>query len=406
MKSSNNHNLDEKPRKLRKWQTGLICLACSIAFGLALGAMLFHVTEQKNGSGQPTFMLSDNGYSGNSFQKLLSLVQDNAAIAETSERVQRSVITIVVDVTVDGVVGQGIGSGVIYQQNGDDLYIITNAHVVADAQKIYMYTGSGETFDLQLIGSDEESDIAVVALDAAQLSEDQKARLVVADMGDSDSIRSGDIAIAVGSPHSLEYNNSVTVGVISYPKRDITLSTVANTFIQTDAAINPGNSGGGLFNESGQVIGINSNKIALEDVEGIGFAIPINRAMEVADSLMSTGFIQHLSLGGIQDSTFLSESLAELYHVPSGLVIYSIRSGGSAEAAGLRSGDIITELDGTALTSLEQLNELLLSYKEGDTVTVTVIRSRNVEEPLTVQIQMEAIEADEAPDGGFWGPEE
>lgn len=399
----NRNTEDKSPKRPRKWLTWLICLVCTIVFGLSLGATLFFVTEKENGHGEPTFMLADNGYSGNSFQKLLSLVQDNAVIAETSERVQSSVITIVVDVVQDGIAGQGIGSGVIYRQDGDHLYIITNAHVVEDAQSINMYMQSDTLYELTLIGSDTESDIAVVALDTTQLAPEQLSSLTIADMGDSDTIRSGDIAIAVGSPYDLAYSNSVTVGVISYPKRELTISTTPSTYIQTDAAINPGNSGGALFNEHGQVIGINSSKIALEDVEGIGFAIPINRALEVANSLYSKGSIQSLLLGGIEDSTFLSESLAALYHVPSGLVVYSVRPGSSGESAGLRSGDIITTLDGVQLTTLEQYNELLLSYSEGDIVTVTVVRGRNANEPLTMQLQMEIVDTPEAPQGGFWG---
>ena len=404
MNSKDNQDLEKKAsRRPRKWLTALICLVCTIAFGLGLGSAIYFATEKESGHGDPTFLLSDNGYSGNSFQKLLSLVQDNAVIAETSAKAQGSVITIVVDAVIDGMVGQGIGSGVIYHQEGDYLYIITNAHVVEDAQAIYMYTPEGETYDLELIGSDAESDIAVVALDTNLLSYEQRSKLVVAKIGDSDSLRSGDIVIAVGSPYDLAYSNSVTVGVISYPKREITLSSIPGTYIQTDAAINPGNSGGGLFNEQGEVIGINSSKIALDDVEGIGFAIPISRALEVANSLFSKGFIQHLSLGGIQDCTFLSDSLAALYHVPSGLVVYSVRPGSSAEKAGLRSGDIITELDTVALTSLEQYNELLLSYMEGDIVTITVVRGRNANEPLTLQLTMEAVAQKEEDNGGFWG---
>jgi len=410
MNPEENHNVEEKtpeqektPKRPRKWLTWVICLVCTIVFGLSLGATLFFVTEKENGHGEPTFILADNGYSGNSFQKLLSLVQDNAKIAETSAKVQGSVITIVVDVVQNGIYGQGIGSGLIYQQDGDYLYIITNAHVVEDAQTISMYTKGDELFELTLIGSDTESDIAVVALDTTQLSAEQLSSLTVAEMGDSDAIRSGDIAIAVGSPYDLAYYNSVTVGVISYPKRELTISTTPSTYIQTDAAINPGNSGGALFNEQGQVVGINSSKIALQDVEGIGFAIPINRALEVANSLYSKGYVQKLLLGGIEESTFLSDSLAALYHVPSGLVVYSVRPGSSGANAGLRSGDIITALDGVELTTLEQYNELLLSYSEGDIVTVTVVRGRNADEPLTMQLQMEdATEPDEQ-QGGFWG---
>ena len=395
----------QKPKRPRKWLTGLLCVLCTIAFGFGLGAAIYFSTEAESGHGKPTFMLADNGYSGNSFQKLLSLVQDNAQIADTSAKAQGSVITIVVDAVVDGVAGQGIGSGVIYYQEDDYFYIITNAHVVDGAQAIYMHTSDETLYDLELIGSDVESDIAVVALDTTQLPTAQRSQLTVAQIGDSEEIRSGDIAIAVGSPYDLAYSNSVTVGVISYPKREMTLSTVPSTYIQTDAAINPGNSGGGLFNELGEVIGINSSKIALQDVEGIGFAIPINRALEVADSLFNKGFIQHLTLGGIEQSTFLSESLAELYHVPSGLVVYSMRPGSSAENAGLRSGDIITQIDGVTLTSLEQYNDLLLSYMEGDIVTITVIRGRNAEEPITLQVKMEAAQQEEPQSGGFWGSE-
>lgn len=404
MNPEENHNVEEKsPKPPRKWLTWLICLICTIVFGFSLGAALFFVTEKENGHGEPTFMLADNGYSGNSFQKLLSVIQDNAVIAETSAKVQSSVITIVVDVVENGIYGQGIGSGVIYQQEGDYLYIITNTHVVENAQSINMYTQNDEFYELTLIGSDAESDIAVVALDTTQLSAEQLSSLTVAEIGDSNAIRSGDIAIAVGSPYDLAYFNSVTVGVISYPKRELNISTTPSTYIQTDAAINPGNSGGALFNEQGQVIGINSSKIALEDVEGIGFAIPINRALEVANSLYSTGSIQSLLLGGIEDCTFLSDSLAALYHVPSGLVVYSVRPGSSGADAGLRSGDIITALDGVELTTLEQYNELLLSYSEGDVVTVTVVRGRNADEPLTMQLQMEAADVSESEQGGFWG---
>ena len=407
MNIEDNRDLEKNSpsRRPRKWLIGILCLVCTVVFGLSLGAALFFMTEQQTGNGEPTFLLTDNGYSGNSFQKLLSLVQDNAAIAETSAAVQGSVITIVVDVQVDGMYGQAIGSGVIYHQDGDYLYIITNAHVVEDATQIYMYTPDDSLYDMTLIGSDSESDIAVVALDTTQLPDEKRASLTVAEMGDSDAIRSGDIAIAVGSPYDLAYSNSVTVGVISYPKRELTISTTPSTYIQTDAAINPGNSGGALFNEQGQVIGINSSKIALDEVEGIGFAIPINRALEVADSLFDQGFIQHLTLGGIEDFTFLSDSLAALYHVPSGLVVYSVRSGSSGAEAGLRSGDIITAIDGVTLTSLEEYNELLLSYTVGDTVTVTVVRGRNANDPLTIQLQMESAQETEPSGGGFWGNE-
>ncbi len=349
------------------------------------------------------FSLADQGYSGNSFQKLLSLVQDNNAISETCERVQRSVVTLVVEGFYEGSYGQGLGSGVIFKEENDHLFVITNAHVVANAESIYLYTFTGDMVELQLVGADTESDLAVVSIDRSKLSEEVSSQLTIAELGDSDQLRSGQLAIAIGSPHQITYQNSVTVGVISYPKREIKLSETPSTYIQTDAAINPGNSGGPLFNEQGQVIGINSNKIALEDVEGIGFAIPINHAQEVVNALLKEGFVQYLTLGGIDESSFLSESLAGLYHVPAGLVVHHIRSGSSAEKQGLRSGDIITEINGQSLTSMEDVNEILLSCEVGDTVLVTVIQGRNASAPLSIRLVLEPLDDDTDPSGGFWG---
>ena len=396
---------DKQPIGHRKWLIILMILVFTVIFGFLMGSSLYWVTSRvlhDTGIGTSSFQLSDNGYSGNSSQKLVSIIQNDAQIAETCAKVQGSVITILVDVVADGVSGQGIGSGVIFREEKDQLYIITNAHVVEDAKTIYFYDTSGEMVEMTLIGADEESDIAVVRLCLSDLSAELRSLLHPAELGDSDQLRSGEITIAIGSPTSLRYCNSVTVGVVSYPKREITLSTVLSTYIQTDTAINPGNSGGALFNEQGQVIGINSNKLATESIEGIGFAIPINHAYDVAQSLMEKGVIQYLSLGGIEQSTFLTDSMAALYHVPSGLVVYRVRSGSSAEAQGLRSGDIVTQIDGISLTSLEQFNEILLSHEAGDVVTVTVIHSRNTANPITVQLTLEPLES-ENETGSFWG---
>lgn len=393
---------EKKAPPKRRGRIFLFALCSAVLLGLLSGGGIFALTRYcaKTAS---SFSLADQGYSGNSFQKLLSLVQDNNAIAETCERVQRSVVTLVVEVSYEGSYGQGLGSGVIFKEENNHLYILTNAHVVAEAQRIYLYTFAGDLAEMQLVGADTESDLAVVSIDKTKLSEEVGSQLTIAELGDSDQLRSGQLAIAIGSPHELAYQNSVTVGVISYPKREIKLSETPGTYIQTDAAINPGNSGGPLFNEQGKVIGINSNKIALEDVEGIGFAIPINHAQEVVNALLKEGFVQYLTLGGIDDSSFLSESLAGLYHVPSGLVIHHIRSGSSAEKQGLRSGDIITEIDGQVLSSMEDVNEILLSCEVGDTVLVTVIQGRDASNPLSLELVLEPLDEDADPAGGFWG---
>ncbi len=393
---------EKKAPPKRRGRIFLFALCSAVLLGLLFGGGIFALTRHYAKTAS-SFSLADQGYSGNSFQKLLSLVQDNNAISETCERVQRSVVTLVVDVSYEGSYGQGLGSGVIFKEENNHLYILTNAHVVAEAQRIYLYTFAGDLAEMQLVGVDTESDLAVVSIDKTKLSEEVGSQLTIAELGDSDQLRSGQLAIAIGSPHELAYQNSVTVGVISYPKREIKLSETPGTYIQTDAAINPGNSGGPLFNEQGEVIGINSNKIALEDVEGIGFAIPINHAQEVVNALLKEGFVQYLTLGGIDDSSFLSESLAGLYHVPSGLVIHHIRSGSSAEKQGLRSGDIITEIDGQVLSSMEDVNEILLSCEVGDTVLVTVIQGRDASNPLSLELVLEPLDEDADPAGGFWG---
>lgn len=399
------HSSHKKPFKQRKGLIFLISLLSTLLSGFLIGVLVFKVTEfsQQSSPAKGSFQLADQGYSGNSFQKQVPPIQTDARVAETCDRIQSSVVTIVIDVVSDGMAGQGLGSGVIFKEEDNHYYIITNAHVVADAQTIYLFTSEGDMVEMQLIGSDEESDLAVVSLDKSKLTPAVASSLTIAELGDSDQLRSGQIAIAIGSPRSLAYQNSVTVGVVSYPKRELTLSTTPSTYIQTDAAINPGNSGGGLFDEEGRLIGINSNKLALGEVEGIAFSIPINHVREVITNLMENGFVQHLCLGGIDQSSFLPESLASLYHVPSGLIVYHVRTGSSGETQGLRSGDIITEVDGTPLTSLEDLNKILLSHEEGDTVTVTVIRSRNTADPLTLPLVLESADADEQGSGKFWG---
>ena len=206
------------------------------------------------GSAADSFMLADQGYTGNSFQKQLSVIQQDPAITETSTQVQSSVVTIIVNVVEDGVSGQGLGSGIVFQEDANQFLILTNAHVVAGATEIYLYLPeANDVISLRLVGSDETSDIAVLSLSKGVLSSDMLQRFTVAQLGDSDQLRTGQTVIAVGSPQDIAYQNSVTVGVISYPKRELTLSNgVTNPYIQTDVAVNPGNSGGRALRRNGR----------------------------------------------------------------------------------------------------------------------------------------------------------
>ena len=396
------NQMESKTQKEHRTRTLVISLLASIVFGLLLGVGIFFATQsiRQSESENASFRLADQGYSGNSFQKLVAPIQTQAVIAEICSQVEGSVVTILTEVEdYYGMAGWGLGSGVIFREDDKTFYIITNAHVIVDNLAVYLYTTEGDLIDANVVGMDETSDIAVVSVKKEELSTAERQKMKTVEFGDSDVLRSGEIVVTVGCPEDIAYQNSVTVGVISYPKREISLDDMQGSYIQIDAAINPGNSGGALFNEEGKVIGINSNKIVLDEVEGMGFAIPINLVKEVAEKLMREGHVQHLSLGGIEEYSFLPESMANVYQVPVGIVIYGIKPGSSAEKQGLQIGDIIIEIDGESLSGAEDVSDVLLSHKAGDTVEVKVVRGRGEVEPFTVTL---VLEAEEEEKGGFW----
>ncbi len=259
------------------------------------------------------------------------------------------------------------GSGVIFDsENG---YIITNYHVVEGANNIQVTLDEDTHYEAKLIGHDRDSDLAVLQVEADDLPE---ARL-----GDSSKLRVGEMAIAIGNPLGKEFARSVTVGVISALDREITVKTAGGEItlqvVQTDAAINPGNSGGALVNSKGEVIGINSVKIASADVEGMGFAIPSNLVKPIIDQLIEKGYVSRPFIG-IFDFREITPQMSEWYNLPEGIYVGGIVSGGPAAAAGMRPGDVIIEMDGTMIRTFEELQQVLRSHKVGDKVTIVVIR--------------------------------
>lgn len=259
------------------------------------------------------------------------------------------------------------GSGVIFDsENG---YIITNYHVVEGANNIQVTLDEDTHYEAKLIGHDRDSDLAVLQVEADDLPE---ARL-----GDSSKLRVGEMAIAIGNPLGKEFARSVTVGVISALDREITVKTAGGEItlqvVQTDAAINPGNSGGALVNSKGEVIGINSVKIASADVEGMGFAIPSNLVKPIIDQLIEKGYVSRPFIG-IFDFREITPQMSEWYNLPEGIYVGGIVSGGPAAAAGMRPGDVIIEMDGTMIKTFEELQQVLRSHKVGDKVTIVVIR--------------------------------
>ena len=271
---------------------------------------------------------------------------------------------------------QGAGSGFIYSTDG---YIITNHHVIEDSTKITVHFNDGTTADATLVGSDELTDIAVIKVDTEGLN------LIPMEIGDSDKLVVGDEVIAIGCPSGIELMGTVTDGIISAINRDIALTSGSAkktmTLLQTNATINRGNSGGPLINSKGQVIGINTLKLA-SDYEGIGFAIPINGALPIIRQIIEHGevvdrsdnsFVSSEGIIGISASA-ISESDANYYGIPRGVLVVQIDKDSSAAKAGLRRGDIITAYNGTEVLSVPELNSLKSKNKAGDTVTVTVYR--------------------------------
>lgn len=261
-------------------------------------------------------------------------------------------------------VERGAASGVIFDANG---YIVTNNHVVDGAQSISVSFADGRTLDGKVVGTDPATDLAVVKVEATGLP--------AADFGDSDSLLVGEPAIAIGNPLGMEFRGSVTVGVISALNRTIELGDRKFKLIQTDAAINPGNSGGALVNADGQVIGINSAKIAAEGVEGMGFAIPINSVRPILQQLMEKGKVARAYLGvGALD---VAEAARYGYDAGSdhGVLLARVEKGGPASQADIREGDVIVKLNGTEVNSVADLRSTLDAIPVGSKVDVVIVRN-------------------------------
>ncbi|WP_410993532.1 S1C family serine protease [Bacillus cereus] len=271
----------------------------------------------------------------------------------------------------------GSGSGVIYKKTGDTAYIVTNNHVVEGANKLMVKLNDGKQVEALLVGTDPLLDLAVLKIKESTINK-------VATLGDSNTIHAGDTAIAIGNPLGLD--GSVTKGIISSKEREIPVQTNDGEWqaqvIQTDAAINPGNSGGALFNQNGEVIGINSSKIAKQSVEGIGFSIPINIAKPIIESLEVHGVVKRPSLGisvtdieKLQGYT-LEEQLKLPKEVTNGVLIRKLNPASSAEKAGLQLYDAIVALDKQKIENSLQLRKYLYEKKKvGDNLTITFYRN-------------------------------
>ena len=273
----------------------------------------------------------------------------------------------------------GSGSGIIVGENEEELLLVTNNHVVADSTSLSVQFIDESTYDAVVKGTDADADLAVIAIKLSDLSTATKSAIRIATLGDSDTLKVGEPAIAIGN--ALGYGQSVTTGVISALNRDYAVDENGNTqaLIQTDAAINPGNSGGALLDVNGEVIGINSNKIAGTKVEGMGYAIPISTAKPIIAELMNkqtrTPVEQnkrgYLGISGLN----VDSQVQEMYGIPVGVYISRVYEGTAAQKAGLKKGDIIISCDGETVETMEGLSTLLDSMEAGTSVQIGVMMS-------------------------------
>lgn len=265
----------------------------------------------------------------------------------------------------------GSGSGIIIAEKDDKLYIATNNHVVQDADDVTIRFANEKTAKAEIKGTDSSHDLAVVEVSTKELSEDTRSAIKIATIGDSSTTKVGEQAIAIGN--ALGYGTSVTVGYISAKDREIDMEDSSSIkLLQTDAAINPGNSGGALVNSKGEVIGINSSKFASEEIEGMGFAIPMKTAEPILTKLMDQEKVSEAEQAylGITGRDVTSE-YAE-YGMPEGIYVAEVSSGSPAEKAGLKRGSIITKINDDEVKTTAELQEKLSQCKAGDKGTITV----------------------------------
>ena len=291
------------------------------------------------------------------------------------------------------------GSGIIVGQNDSELLIVTNNHVVSDSEGLTVTFADESTADAAIKGTDSEADLAVIAVPLDKISADTKDKIKAATLGDSDSLKMGQGVIAIGN--ALGLGQSVTVGHVSALNREIKVDDATKTVIQTDAAINPGNSGGALLNSKGEVIGINEAKYADTSVEGVGYAIPISKAKDIIDDLMTRTTkiaVSESEQGylGIQLQN-IDESMAKMYGMPQGVYVYKIMEDSAAAGSDLHEKDIITKLDGEKISNYADLAKLLTYYKSGDTVTLTVqslVNGSYQEREVQVTLKQRPAESD------------
>ena len=385
------------PKKENRWArragaaVALVAVCAGAGFGggylggvAARGASSPVVYEQpKEGDSTTT------GSVGNDTGSTNGLSADALSISQIASIVSPSVVEVTTETISTNpffpqYVQDGAGSGVIISEDG---YIITNAHVISGASQIKVRTSDKTEYEAELIGSDSKSDIAVLKIGATGLTP--------AVVGNSDNLVVGEFTLAVGNPMGT-LGGTVTNGIISALNRDITVQGQTMNLLQTNAAVSPGNSGGGLFNEKGELIGIVNAKSAEEGAEGLGFAIPVNTAMEVAQSLIDNGYVTGRPALGIQVLAVSDWQMMVQYGVSQpGVYIIDVTEGSCADKAGLKAGDLFVSIDGNSVTGTVDVTSALDSHAVGDTLEIQVAREGKVVQ-VSVALEEQSPQAAQA----------
>lgn len=403
-------NAQSKPVKRGFLRKVTATVGFAITFGIIAGVCLHFTGKFLDDSTEKTEITIGGSNSTVSGAQALSTtpvlstdMQIKSDVSAVAQAVMPSVVAIT-ETSVQSVGGwyglmeqevEGSGSGIIIKEDDDNLYIVTNNHVISGAETIEVTFIDETTASAEVKGAVESEDVAVITVKKSDLSEDTLNNIKIASVGDSDDVKVGQTAIAIGN--ALGYGQSVTAGVISAKDREISVSssdnTITITVLQTDAAINPGNSGGALLNEAGEVIGINSAKLASSQVEGMGYAIPISNVMSIINDIIDKEVLAEDEQGylGIIAAT-ITESQQQYYGLPEGVYIKSISEDGPAERAGLLNGDIITGINDMEIDNMQDLSSQIKSYRVGTTVTIKYKRIKNGEyKEYTVDVVLEAL---------------
>ena len=340
----------------------LTCVLCFSVFALCFQPVTvekpYFVTEGSGGEDTALLATGDilSSFSGSELS--VPEIYDKAALAVVSIVCQSGQSEYVY-----GSSTMSSGSGIVITEDG---YIATNNHVIDGAGKITVTTLAGQVFEAKLIGGDERTDLAVLKVEPED-------KLLYAELGDSSQLKVGELAVAIGNPLKEELAGTLTVGVISAINRSMVIDGKQMTMLQTDAAINPGNSGGALLNSKGQVIGINTAKSYGEEIEGLGFAIPINEAKPIINSIIKDGYVTGRPLIGIVGMN-VTEEIAKANDLVVGVYVRDVSEFSAAERAGIKIGDVITSFDGKKVKTIEELNKMHDEHKAGDTVKVELNR--------------------------------